>query len=111
MPAGGDHPNPAVRQLQAQLVAARGQRDDRPPVRERRDERAEEEEVHGAAGPGPVPVPATPEGRPPLPLDVQQSAQEIINMLMRMIRGPQERVRTPRNSDDEAPHSSDDEDS
>ena len=74
---GGDHPNPAVRQLQAQLAAVRAQRDRRParPVRGRGEN--DEEEVGGAVGP----LPATPEGQPGLPLDIQRPLNQLGDML------------------------------
>lgn len=108
---GGDHPNPAVRQLQAQLAEAQAQRE-RPPARERvgggRGGRPPDEghEVGGAVG-GAEPIPATPEGQPAQPMNLQEPMDEVMEMFTRLLGGGR-RARAwrafrppPRDSDDE----------
>ena len=86
---GGDHPNPAVRQLQAQLAAARAQHDHGRPARgrDRGDEGQEEVAAGGGGGGGGGGVPATPEGQPGQPLDLQRPLDQLVELLVQFLGG------------------------
>ena len=89
-----------MRQLQAQLAAARAQREP-PPARERGGGRPDDgQEVGGAVG-GAQYIP-TPEGQPGQPLDLQRPLDQLVNLLVQFLGGG----RQPREG---SPHSSEDE--
>ena len=80
----GDHPNPAVRQLQAQLAAARAQRNPRQPQAGAGREGNEGPEVGGAVG---GVVPPNPEGQPGQPLDLQRPLDQLVDLLVTFLGG------------------------
>ena len=78
----GDHPNPAVRQLQAQLAAARAQRNPRQPQPGAGGN--EGAEVGGAVG---GIAPPNPEGQPGQPLDLQRPLDQLVDLLVTFLGG------------------------
>lgn len=82
----GDHPNPAVRQLQAQLAAARAQRNQgaRPRQPQAAGEGNDEQEVGGAVG---GVAPPNPEGQPGQPLDIQRPLEQLVDLLVQFLGG------------------------
>ena len=90
----GDHPNPAVRQLQAQLAAARAQRNQGAQAGN------EGHEVGGAVG---GVAPPTPEGQPGQPLDLQRPLDQFVDLLVQFLggRGVQRDEDSPLSSDRE----------
>lgn len=81
----GDHPNPAVRQLQAQLAAARAQRNQGAGARQPQAGGGNEgQEVDGAVG---GVAPPTPEGQPGQPLDLQRPLDQLVDLLVQFLGG------------------------
>ena len=102
----GDHPNPAVRQLQAQLAAARAQRNQGAAARQPQAVGGggnEGQEVGGAVG---GVAPPTPEGQPGQPLDLQRPLDQLVDLLVQFLGG-----RGVNNDDEDSPLSSDHNDS